>query len=170
MFDINVLSPLGIAISQFELNLDVGSWDIELYTKSGTHVGSETTPSGWIRRESSTGITSTAPNERTAWDVSDFSLSSGLSAIYINVTNGSPLNYTDGTGVGNLVTSNSSIEIFEGTGNAANFGEPFRPRIFSGSIEFQPIVPFTTSIPEPGAFFAIAALSVIASNKRRKKA
>ena len=178
MFDINVLSQLGIEISQFELNLNAGSWDIELYTKSGTHVGSETTPSDWVLRESSTGITSIASNWRTVWDISDFALDSGLSAIYINVTNGTALNYTDGTGVGNLLASNSNVEIFEGTGNAVNFGEQFRPRAFNGSIEFEPIALVTTSvppivtsaIPEPGAFLAIAVLWTAVSTTRRKKA
>ena len=178
MFDINVLSQLGIEISQFELNLDAGSWDIELYTKSGTHVGSETTPSDWVLRESSTGITSVAPNLRTVWDISDFTLDAGLSAIYINVTNGTALNYTDGTGVGNLLASNSNVEIFEGTGNAVNFGEQFRPRAFNGSIEFEPIALQTTSlppgatnaVPEPGALLAIAALWTAVSTTRRKRA
>ena len=169
MFDLNVLAPSGIEISQLELNLDAGSWDIELYTRSGTHVGSENTPGDWTLRQSSTGVTSIAPNLATPWDITDFKLDSGLSAFYINVTNGSALNYTNGTGVGNLVASNASVEIFEGTGNAANFGATFSPRVWNGSIEFEPIAAPTSSVPEPGAIIVIAGMCVAVTNVRRKR-
>lgn len=169
MFDVNVLSPLGIGISQLELNLDVGTWNIELYTKSGTHVGSENTPADWTLRQSSTGLTSVAPNLATAWDITDFNLDSGLSSVYINVTNGPGLNYTNGTGVGNVAASNSSVEIFEGTGNAENFGNTFSPRVWNGSIEFEPIVAPASSIPEPGALVVIAGMGVALTGGRRKR-
>lgn len=170
MFDLNVLAPLGIEISQLELNLDVGSWDVELYTKTGTHVGSENTPGDWILRQSSTGLTSIAPNLAVPWDITDFTLDSGLSALYINVTNGDALNYTNGTGVGNLVASNASVQIFEGTGNAANFGATFSPRIWNGSIEFEPIAALpVSSVPEPGAVVVIAGMCVALANGRRKR-
>ena len=170
MFDANVLAPLGINVSQLDLNLDAGSWDIELYTRTGTHVGSETTPGDWTLRQSSTGVTSIAPNLATPWDITDFTLNSGQSAFYINVTNGTALNYTNGTGIGNFVASNSSIEIFEGTGNPENFGAPvFSPRVFNGSIEFRPIELTIASIPEPGSFMVIGSLCVALTNTRRKR-
>ena len=169
MFDLNVLSPLGIEISQLDLNLDPGSWDIELYTRAGTHVGNENDPSAWTLLQTTSGVTSVAPDLPTPWDVDDFTLANGLNSIYINVTNGTPLNYTNGTGVGNLVASNASVEIFEGTGNAANFGTVFSPRIFNGNIVFEPITLSTTAIPEPGSLFAFALLGIAATNIRLRR-
>ena len=169
MFDLNVMAPFGIELSQLELNLDAGSWDIELYTKTGTHVGSETTPGDWTLRQSSTGVTSVAPNLATPWDITDFTLNSGLNSVYINVINGEALNYTDGTAVGNPVASNSSVTIFEGTGNAENFGEQFRPRVWNGSIEFQPIQLTISSVPEPGSFIVVGSLCVALTNTRRRR-
>lgn len=170
MFDLNVLSPTGIEISQFDLNLDPGSWDIELYTRVGTHVGNETNPAAWTLLQTTSGVTSVAPNLPTPWDVNDFTLDTGLNSVYINVTNGTPLNYTNGTGVGNVVASNANVEILEGTGNSANFGAEFRPRIWNGNIVFEPIALPITSVPEPSSVFAIALLGVSMTNVRRKRA
>jgi len=169
MFDLNVLSPTGIEISQLDLNLDPGSWDIQLYTRPGTHVGNENDPSAWTLLQTTSGVTSVAPNQATPWDIDDFTLSNGLNSLYINVTNGTPLNYTNGTEVGNLVASNESVEIFEGTGNATNFGFAFSPRIWNGSIVFEPITLSPTAVPEPGTFLALALLGIATTSIRRRR-
>jgi hypothetical protein len=166
MFDVNILAVMGIEISQFDLNLDPGNWDIELYTKPGAYGGSETTPGDWTLLESITGLTSAGENVATAWDVSDFTIGSGAHAFYVNVTSGPGLNYTNGSAEGSLLASNADIEIFEGIGNQANFGNQFRPRNWNGNIVYEPV---TTAIPEPNSVVTLAGICLVFSGLRRRR-
>ncbi len=162
MFDVNVLTVSGIEISQFDLNLDLGSWDLMLYTKSGTYVGSETTPSDWTLHETTLGLTSAGENQPTAWDISDLTLGPGIHSFYVNVANGTALNYTNGTAEGNLAASNADIEIFEGIGNQANFGGQFSPRVWNGNIIYE-------VVPEPTTWLPLCLLSMFVTCVRRKQ-
>lgn len=163
MFDINVLSPTGIEISQFDLNLDVGDWNVMLYTKPGTYAGSETTPSDWTLLETTLGLTSAGENLPTAWDIPDLTLGTGAHSFYVNV-NGTGLNYTNGTAEGLVSASNADIEILEGIGNAVNFGNQFRTRVWNGNIVYE-----TVSIPEPTTLLPLCLLSMFVTCVRRKR-
>ncbi len=160
MFDINISAPNGVTIHAFDLNLDAGAWDINLYTLDGTHVGNENDPTAWTLHDSISGLNSNGFDNPTNWDFADLELDVGPQAFYVEVTNGTALNYTNGTGVGNLVVDDGVIQIFEGTGNAQNFGFVFQPRIWNGTIIY--------SVPESSAIHLLfAAASTVLLRRRR---
>ncbi len=144
MFDVNVLASDGVLIEGLELNLDAGNWDLNFYTIDTTYVGNETNSVAWTFRDSISGVTSAGPNIPTVWDVNDFYLPTGGEGFYVFVSNGTAMNYTNGSGEGALVASDANLQIFEGTGNAGAFGIQFRPRVWNGSIVY-------TVVPEPGS-------------------
>ena len=141
MFDINVLSPTGINVEELALNLDVGTWNVQLFTLNASYAGNETNSGVWTLRESLNGLTSTAANAPTLWNVNDFFLDQGTEAFYIRVANGTAMNYTNGTVEGSLVAGDANLQIFQGTGNAGFFGQQFRPRIWNGSITYSVAIP-----------------------------
>lgn len=159
MFDTNVLASGGIRIEALELNLDPGDWDAELWTLNGTYAGNETNPAVWTLRDSFSGLTSAGFDNPTAWDIVDFNLAAGAEAFYVRVSNGSGMNYTNGSSEGALFVEDANLQIFQGTGNAGFFGNQFRPRIWNGSIMY-------TVIPEPSAL-ALLATGCIAMLLRR---
>ncbi len=162
MFDINVLVADGVVIQAFDLNLAGGTWDVNVFTLDGSYVGSETNSAAWTLVDSVTGLASAGVDNPTFWDIADLSIDSGLQAFYIEVTNGTGIRYTNGTGEGNLVSDDGNIQIFEGTGNLVNFGTQFRPRVWNGSIHY--------AVPEPGAaLFLLCSSSVLWARPRRRK-
>lgn len=146
MFDLNVLAADGIALESLELNLNAGDWDVELYSRSGTYAGHENSSAGWTLRGSISNLTSAGSGSGTAWDIADFVLNGGASALYVIVTNGSALQYTNGTTEGALFASDANLEFFEGVGTGAAFGtQTFRPRVWNGTIEYSVVVPEPTT-------------------------
>lgn len=163
MFDVNVLSSNGIAVEQFGLNLDVGTWDLEIYSLNSPYGGNETNPGAWTLRDAVFGLVSTAANAPTIWDFADFELTGGsISAIYVTVTNGPGINYTNGSLEGAVFASDSNIEILEGTGNSYPFGFAFRPRVWNGDFHYR-----VTAIPEPSAMCGLMFLCVALVLRKR---
>ncbi|MGI9518041.1 MAG: hypothetical protein ACR2NP_13390 [Pirellulaceae bacterium] len=161
MFNINVLEPGGVTIQAFDLNLAAGNWNVDLYTLDGSYIGNETTPAAWTLVDSVTGLPGAGIDIPTFWDVTDFSVDFGGQAFYVNVTNGTGLRYTNGTGEGNLVADDGVIQIFEGTGNIANFGTQFRPRVWNGSIHY--------SVPEPQVFLLFVSIACLVGGCSRRR-
>ncbi len=164
MFDVNVLASPGIDLTSLELNLDPGNWDISLYTKIGSYVGSETNASDWTLHSQITGLTSNGTDTATPWDIPDLNLSSGINSFYVVNTNGTAINYYNGGGVGSVEAADANIEVFEGLGRAGLFGAQFSPRVFSGSLEYNVAV----AVPEPHAAFLIAITACGSSFRRRR--
>jgi hypothetical protein len=162
MFDINVLAVDGIMIEGLEINLDPGTWNVSFYTKDSTYLGFETNSAAWTLRETIVGLASAGTNNPTSWNIGDFYIPSGTEAFYIRVTNGTALNYTNGTVEGALYASNADLQIFQGTGNAGFFGQQFRPRIWNGSIIYS-------VVPEPATtLFVTLGLAGITLMRRRR--
>ncbi len=64
MFDVTVFTnPL--TVTGLDLNLNSGTFDVEVYTKSGTYVGSETATGDWTLRSTNNGIVSSGENLAT---------------------------------------------------------------------------------------------------------
>ncbi len=166
MFNVNVLSATGIDVEALQLNLDVGSWNVRLYTLNSSYVGNETNSGIWTLRDSLNGLISTAANAPTSWNINDFFLESGVEAFYVRVANGTAMNYTNGTSEGALVAGNANLQIFQGTGNAGLFGTQFRPRIWNGSIIFSVAA---SPVPEPKIFLLAVVALVSTGLIRRKK-
>jgi hypothetical protein len=146
MFDTNVLAPRGITVQQLGLNLDAGVWNLEIFSIDSPYAGFENDAAAWTLRDSITGLTSVAPDSPTLWNFEDFPLrGNATSAIYVTVTNGSAINYTNGTAEGAVFASDNNLQILEGTGNAYPFGVAFRPRIWNGDFHYQ-----VNPVPEPG--------------------
>ncbi len=167
MFDLNVLATDGIQLESIDLNLDSGTWNLELYSVGSSYVGLETTPGAWTLRDSTSGITSAGAGLATTWDFSDFLLSGGgVSALYVRVTNGTALNYTNGAfgSEGSVAASDANLEILVGTGNAGSFGRQYRPRIWNGTLDYS-------VVPEPTTALLMAlGLAGLASVGRRETA
>ncbi|MEE9167618.1 MAG: Ig-like domain-containing protein [Candidatus Neomarinimicrobiota bacterium] len=140
MFDITATN--GITIICFDSNWDAGTFDCRIYYKAGTHVGSETTSGAWTLSGSATGITSNGDNVATHIPITlNLAIPAGSTyGFYITNTGGASeanMNYTNGTGVGNVLASDSKIQILEGTGKEYPFGDSFAPRKFNGTVYYN---------------------------------
>lgn len=137
MFDI--VATNDITINSFETNVDA-TGDIEIYYRAGTHVGNETNAGAWTLIGSATGVPNNAVNTATPIpiNVNTYIPAGQTYAFYITFSNGSYMNYTDGTAVGAVSTTNADMQVLEGTGKAYAFGTSFSPRVFNGNINYTP--------------------------------
>jgi len=138
MFDLVAIND--VSICSFDVNLDVGTWDLEIYavTGGGTYVGAETNPAAWTMLASVTGVTSSGFNSPTPLPVIlGLTIPAGTTqGFYVTVTNGTAINYTNGASLGSVYVADANIQFLEGTGNAYPFGSVFQPRIFNGNINY----------------------------------
>lgn len=135
MFDVSVFGN-DLTINSLDVNLASGSAigdEIEVYTKNGTYVGSETTPGDWTL-VSTTALTSVEPTGTpTPIDVPDFFLNANTTyGFYVTLNTGNDLKYTDGA---NTYT-NSDLEIQTGVGKGYPFEASFTPRTWNGTINY----------------------------------
>ncbi|MCK5944396.1 MAG: hypothetical protein KAI24_20580, partial [Planctomycetes bacterium] len=147
MFDIGAVNAAGITVRNFDVNLDAGTWDLEVYvaTSGGTHIGIEQNAASWTLVGSAVGVVGNGPGVPTLLPicVEEFIPASGTQGFYVTCTNGTGINYTTGTGFtqGTLYTSNADVEFFAGTGNVYPFGTIFGPptasRIWNGNIYYD---------------------------------
>jgi gliding motility-associated-like protein len=137
MFDITALT--NITINCFDVNLDAGTANVAIYYKVGTHVGFTTTPGAWTLIGTANNVTG-ANNVPTAVPVTvNVAVTAGCTvAFYITRTQaGGPLvNYTNGTAVGFVYSSNADLQVKDGTGKDYPFGASFTPRRFNGTIYY----------------------------------
>ncbi|MBN2729297.1 MAG: right-handed parallel beta-helix repeat-containing protein [Bacteroidales bacterium] len=126
MFDITTLAG-GITIDAFEINIDaVVPTPVDVYYKSGTYLGSETTAGAWTLLGTFSAIGAGTDNP-SYLDVTDFTIPAGQTyGIYINVD----INYTTST----ATAANSDIEISVGAGLCGLFTSVNAGRQFNGSV------------------------------------
>jgi hypothetical protein len=136
MFDL--ISLESCVIHDFAINNLTALTTIEVYSKLGSHVGFESNSSAWT-------LVGTAANVQTGNDV-ELGLNLGIimntgqiRAFYITTTLGSHnINYTNGVAVGNLISSNSFLQLKTGVGKSYPFGSTFTPRDFIGRVIHSP--------------------------------
>lgn len=138
MFDISVTSNM--TLETFSVSMDAGTWNVAIFYKPGTYVGSETSSTGWIFLDSAS-ITSTFTGAGVFNKVPvnlNMPLNAGSTyAFYVTGTSSTtPLNYTNGTSVGTVAASNSYFSVLEGAGGAYPFSVTNSPRIFNGEVFF----------------------------------
>lgn len=129
MFDIVGINC--VIIDQFESNMDPGTYDFEIYTKQGTHLGATQTPGAWTLIGTVNNVVCTASGVPTPINLNiGVPINQGQTvAFYVTMSDGSTnVNYTNGTTVGNVLLSDANISVLEGTGKSYPFGTDFDPR------------------------------------------
>lgn len=139
MFDINAANC--VTILCFEMNFSAGTSNVDIYTKTGTHVGFQTTPGAWTLIGSATNVTSAGVNLPTAIpiNVNQLIAAGATRAFYITRTTagGPTVAYTNGTAVGNVLASDANITLREGTGKEYLFSTNYTPRQFNGRVFYN---------------------------------
>ncbi len=149
MFDVMPLND--ITVNSFDVNNSDGSVDYEVYMKTGSYVGSESTPGDWTLVGTALGVPGAGGGNPTPLNLSmGVNLTAGnMVSFYVAQTNGTNHNYINGAVEGALWASDANLEIFEGVGKAgpAVFtGGTFRPRNFSGTIIYESGNPPSTTL------------------------
>jgi hypothetical protein len=139
MFDINATNC--VTILCFEMNFSAGTSNVDIYTKTGTHVGFQSTAGAWTLIGSAANVTSAGVNVPTSIPIAVNQLiAAGTTrAFYITRTTvgGPTVAYTNGTAVGNVLASDANITLREGTGKEYLFSTNFAPRQFNGKVFYD---------------------------------
>ncbi len=144
MFD--VMSPSGITITDFDVNLDPGTWNVEIYivnvdptaTNPGSIAQTPTMgPSMGLRADSDSNqwtLVATIANVVSNGTNVATNLAAGLAipltpgqrqGFYVTVNNGTAMNYTNGANWGGVAASDSFLDIYEGWGSVYAFAGSF---------------------------------------------
>ncbi|WP_410005989.1 GEVED domain-containing protein [Aequorivita nionensis] len=140
MFDVNAVTD--VTIDSFDINADTGAtFDVEVYAKTGTWVGFEADPSAWTLIGTAVAVVSNGDGVATPLNLTlNYVMAAGEThAFYVTPTDFSTggLNYTNGTGTGNVWASDANIEFLEGGARGYPFsGSTFQPRVFNGNIHY----------------------------------
>lgn len=138
MFDLRVIAP--VTITDFDLNLDHGTWDVQVYRPlaGGPYGPVAGSPAAWTMVDARQGIVSNGPDQPTPMALSvPIPISPGQrEGFYVTVTNGPAMNYTDGSSLGAAFAQDPVMTFFEGAGVAHPFGTSFSPRIWNGTIHY----------------------------------
>jgi len=133
MFDMVVTQE--IILETFSVNVDPGTWEFQIYYRTGTYVGNASSSAGWILLGTAN-VVSTAATDTILTKIPLNLLQTlvpGTYGFYVTGTDpNTPLNYTNGTSVGAVAASNSYFSILEGAGGAYPFDVTNSPRVFNG--------------------------------------
>ena len=138
MFDLVAINT--VSVCSLDVTLDVGTWDLDVYavTGGGSYAGLENNAAAWTLLASVPNVASSGFNAPTPLPVLlGLAIPAGTTqGIYVTVTNGSAINYTNGTSVGSVYASDVNLQVLEGSGNAYPFAGVFMPRVFNGNIHY----------------------------------
>ncbi len=135
MFDIQATNTVIItSFDVFPIGVITG---LEIYAKTGTHVGFESTAGAWTLLGSSAGV---APDGTAPVPVPiavNTTISAGTTtAFYVTATGGASVTYHNGTSRATVAASDANITLFEGTGKAYPFTSSNITRAFEGNIHY----------------------------------
>ena len=163
MFDVTT-SGNALIITGFDVNLgSVGTpTPISVYYRSGTYVGNETSPAGWILA-GTVNVISQGTDNMTFVDTADFGIAgSSVTGLYVTVNtnvNAPPyMRYTNGSNT----YSNADLTINTGVGLGGLFGSlgVFNPRTWNGTIHYD-LAP-TNAVPAPaGLLLGLTGLPLV---------
>jgi len=137
MFDVNALTD--ITVNSFDVHGDTGlTFDVNVWAKSGTHVGSEDTPGDWTLLGTAAGVVSNGDGVVTPLNLSlGYTIPAGETHAFFVSPIGGGFNYHNGTAVGALVAADANLELLEGAAKADDFsGTTFAPRVFEGNVVY----------------------------------
>lgn len=128
MFD--VLPTKDISIQKLYLNLtEEGPLYVELWTRTGTHVGYEMKPWKW-QRNNVVPVDAKGRGKKTDMDVGSVNLKAGTRyGFYLMVLDGK-FRHTNGNGVGDISTSNEDLTVYAGSSLARPFNKVCNNRIW----------------------------------------
>lgn len=167
MFDLEAINAVSVA--GFDVNLDPGTWNLEIYHRAGSYVGHETNAASWTLVTTATGVASAGTNLPTPVGLtSAVAIPAGQThSFYITVTNGTSMNYTNGTAAGAVYADDGNIRLFEGLGKSYPFGSSYSPRVWNGSVNYSVAstgdltTTFANNNAQNGNMFDIEALNDI---------
>ncbi|CAM3451747.1 proprotein convertase P-domain-containing protein [Aequorivita lipolytica] len=138
MYDLTV-GPNDIEVTDLDVNTDAtGTFNLNLYTLVGTHVGNETNAAAWGAPASS-GTGTALGTDLPSNAVLAAPVTLAANTTYgIAITMDVDVNYTNGTGCpGNQCYSNADLSLTLGKAVAGIFtGSVFSPRIWNGTINY----------------------------------
>ncbi len=166
MFDVVVNQPVAIDALQFAMSGNTDAGSVEIYTKSGTHVGSEGNAGAWTSLgvfpyAAGPVLTPKAPVGLPA----SILLAAGESRAFYIRNMGVNLASTNGTGTGTTVASDGTLRILEGTRVGDTFGPTTADRIPNITIHYTPTQPnlltttFAGGNSQDGIMFDVVAKS-----------
>lgn len=141
----NITANNTIRIRYFEGNIaDSPNTTTEyfIYYKVGTHVGFETNPSAWTLVAGPVNFPVNTPNNLTVIPIPvNIIIPAGQTyAFYLTNTSaiGNNNRYSNGSGTGTVIATNSDITVYEGTGGAYPFSSSyFNARPWEGKIHYD---------------------------------
>ena len=140
MFAVTALQET--TISDFAMNLDAGTaTTIEVHYRPDNYLtvpGSNTDGAGWTLVGIANDVVTAGGGNLTDIPVAvDLTIPAGETYSFHIVANGVGVNYTNGTGLGNVFASNASLEFLEGHGGSGLFNCTFNPRVWNGVIRYE---------------------------------
>jgi hypothetical protein len=137
MFD--VVAVIGLKVTFFDVIMaGSGTGWAYVYSRPGSHVGYETSATGWTLIDSvQMNIPVTDSLYRVPVYVNQEILAGDTMAFYISGDGvNTAVDYTDGTAVGSVLSQDPGMKILEGTGLTYPFGNTFSPRNFNGIVNY----------------------------------
>lgn len=126
MFD--VVAITNVNLTQIAMDFDSGNHTIQIYGKTGTHVGFTTNSAAWTLLGTANAWAATGGTNVTIPITFSKVLCPGqVYAFYVTSTTGG-CNYSNGTAVGANAAIDANIRILQGTGKDFSFGTNFTPR------------------------------------------
>jgi hypothetical protein len=163
MFDATIGSNT-ITVNSLGVDVSTAPVTIDVYVKTGSYVGFETTPAAWTL-VSATAVTGLGQGVSTNVTVTPFSLTKGTTyGIYVTAsTTATTMYYTNG----NNVYSNADLSLSLGEGLGGVFGSSglFPGRTWDGTINYT----LASVVPEPASLtlFALAVPGLWLAGRKR---
>ena len=135
MFDITVTDSLTIDSFALKIN-SLGSQTVEVYTKTGSHIGFETNSGAWTMLGSDNVMVT---NNQSPVSISPGTISlvpGDTIGVYLQLQNaGSQLSYLNNNSTGSY--GNSQLTVLTGSGISHNFSNSFFPRNWNGTVYYH---------------------------------
>jgi hypothetical protein len=151
MFDVQT-GGSALTFQSIAANVNSGSYNFEFWTRDGTVVDHDQDSAGWTLRNVFSNVAGAGLDQLTSFDISDFLVNANSTlGIYLTGTGGYPMNYTNGSHVGDVIASDANLSILTGYGKDYQFASTFQPRNFNGSISYATGAA-AGAVPEPAAW------------------
>jgi len=132
----DLTAAVNLSVVGWDMNLDTGTWNVEIYYRMGTANGYEQNPGAWtlLGTELVVGAGVDLP---THVDIGGLTLAAGdLVGIVTRVQEYSAFNYTNG-GPNNYSNNDLTITSYAGLGDGWPPGSVFAGRIWNGTVHYD---------------------------------